>query len=233
MKRFLIFIFPLMLLMASCSKPELNEREKALFLAPVFGYDIYLDSIQTLEDLIFYFDNIYCEHHEVKKWPVMYFDLEQNKLVNPSQGENILALGIEPSPCPDLMFEYDYSRILEILKDGYNLEVEEVRIEPDSLTPYISKQYLNFGKDPKYSPDPANNGIWLISNKDDKLENLNKYLAQIIRGYVAMAREYALMTYGKSLEDLSDAQFNELHRKLAFHLSFKYSDEPPQIKVGF
>jgi hypothetical protein len=225
---------PVLLLLYACSfEPEFSEREKALFTAPVFGYDIRIDSLETLEDLIFYFDKIYCEHHEVKKWPVLYFDLDENKLVNPQEGKNILSIGIEPSPCPDVMFEYDYTRILEVLKDGYNLEVEETRIEPDSLTPYISKQYLNFGKDPKYSSDPAHNGIWLISNKDDKLENLNKYLAQIIRGYVLMAREYSLMTYGKNLEEISDEEYTQLKKKLAFHLSFKYSDEPPQIKVGF
>jgi len=221
-----------LLLFSSCKKTIYSEREKSLFINPVFGNDISLDTIHRLEDLIIVFDRIYCEDKSADKWPVLYFDMEQKEWVNPKTGKNIIALGIEPSPCPDMMFEYDYSRILEVVKDGYNLEVEEVRVEPDSLTSYISKQYLNYGKDPVYSASPADNGIWLITNKDDKLTNLNKYIAQIIDGYVIMARQYSLIHYQKSLDDLTDTEFQELKTTLAFHLSFKYSDKPPQIING-
>jgi len=219
----------LLLFLTSCQKSIFSEREKSLFISPVFGEDLNIDSLRTLEDLIVHLDNIYCENHTVDKWPVLYFDLEYKKLVNPSQGKNVIPIGIEPSPCPNLMFEYDFSRILEVVKDGYNLEVEEQRIEPDSLTKYISKQYLNFGTDPKYSPSPENNGIWLITNKDDKLENLNKYIWQILDGYVIMANQYAMIVYKKTLDDLSEKEFADLKKVLSFHLSFKFSDEPPRI----
>ena len=226
---FFLSLFIILLFFTSCQKPIFSDREKELFVNPVFGEEIHLDSIITLEDFIVHLDNIYCENHSVDKWPILYFDLKNKKLVNPSQGKNILRIGIEPSPCPNLMFEYDFSRILEIVKDGYNLEVEEQRIEPDSLTQYISKQYLNFGANPMYSASPENNGIWLITNKDDKLENLNKYIGQILEGYVIMANQYAMIVYKKSLNDLSDKQFADLKKILAFHLSFKFSDEPPRI----
>ena len=217
----------------SCQNSIYSERERVLFMNPVFGHDVVIDSLETLEDLVVYFDKIYCEDKTAKQWPVLYFDVATNKLVNPSYEKNILAIGIEPSPCPNLMFEYDYSRILEVVKDGYNLEVEEQRVEPDSLTKYVSKQYLNFGANPMYSPDPENNGIWLITNKDDKLSNLNEYIAQLIKGYTIMANNYAMITFKKSLDELSDEEFAALKKTLAFHLSFKYSDEVPQIKVGF
>ena len=218
-----------LLLISACQNTIYSEREKSLFINPVFANDISLDTIHTLQDLIVAFDKIYCEDKSADKWPVLYFDLEQKKLVNPKAGKNIIALGIEPSPCPDIMFEYDYSRILEVVKDGYNLEVEEQRIEPDSLTAFVSKQYLNFGKDPMYSPDPRSNGIWLITNKDDKLSNLNEYIAQLIDGYVIMARQYSIVYYKKTLDELNDSEYQELKTTLAFHLSFKFSDEPPQI----
>ncbi len=220
---FSVFLF------TSCEKSIYDEREKALFLAPYHGHDIAIDSLKTLEDLVSYFDKIYCEEKTADKWPVMYFDLQKKVLVNPQQGKNILAIGIEPSPCPDMIFEYDFSHILEIVKDGYNLEVEGTRIEPDSLTGYISRQYLNFGKNPKYAPSPDNNGIWLITKKDDNLVNLNKYIAQIIEGYVEMANKYANMKYHKTLDSLSDEEYSELRKTLGFHLSFKYSDKVPQI----
>jgi len=218
-----------MLFLVSCQKSIYTEREKALFQGPFFGNDISIDSLKTLEDLLINFDQIYCEKKSQSKWPIMYFDVQKGELVNPQKGENIIALGIEPSPCPDLAFEYDFSRILEIVKDGYNLEVEDMRIEPDSLTKYVEMQYLNYGKKPNFSTDPSNNGIWLISNKDDKLSNLNPYLAQIIDGYVLMAQKYAEIQYHKSLEDLTDEEFSKLRTTLSFHLSFKYSDETPQI----
>jgi len=217
----------------SCQNSIYSERERVLFMNPIFGHDVVLDSLETLEDLIVYFDRIYCEDKSADKWPVLYFDVEANKLVNPSYAKNILALGIEPSPCPNLMFDYDYSRILEVVKDGYNLEVEEQRVELDSLSEYVSKQYLNFGAYPMYSPGPENNGIWLITNKDDKLSNLNGYIAQLIKGYVIMANQYATIVFKKPLDELSDEEFAELKKTLSFHLSFKYSDEVPQIKVGF
>ena len=127
------------------------------------------------------------------------------------------------------MFEYDYSRILEVVKDGYNLEVEEQRIEPNSLTDFVSKQYLNYGKSSAFSLDPHNNGIWLITNKDDKLSNLNDYIRQLIEGYIIMANQYALLTNKKPLKDISDEEFAQLKTTLSFHLSFKYSDENPSI----
>lgn len=225
---FISSIFVLLFL-TSCQKSVFSDREKELFISPNFGEVLYPDSLKTLEGLIVHLDNIYCENHSVDKWPILYFDLEHKKMVNPSQGRNIIPIGIEPSPCPNLMFEYDFSRILEVVKDGYNLEVEEQRIEPDSLTNYISKQYLNFGTNPKYSPSPENNGIWLITNKDDKLEKLNKYIWQILDGYVIMANQYAMIVYRKGLNDLSEKEFNDLKKVLAFHLSFKFSDEPPRI----
>jgi len=227
-KLFVLSVLSL-LFFASCEKNIYDEREKALFTSPIFGHDVVLDSLQTLDDLISYFDRIYCEDKTVEKWPIMYFDLQNKILVNPQHGTNILAIGIEPSPCSDLVFEYDFSRILEVVKDGYNLEVENIRIEPDSLTNYVSKQYLNFGKNPKFSPSPENNGIWLISKKDDKLTNLNNYIAQLIDGYVIMAHKYAQIQYGKSLDSLTDKEFKELKSILGFHLSFKYSDEEPRI----
>jgi len=215
----------------SCQKEVYNEREKSLFIGPYFGYDVSLDSIQTLGDLIEFFDKTYCENENKvpDKWPILYFDLNEKRLVNPQHGKNIVALGIEPSPCSDVVLEYDFSQILEIVKDGYNLEVEDVRIEPDSLSPYISKQYLNFGKSAMYSKSPVDNGIWLISNKDDKLSNLNKYIAQIIDGYVIMARQFSKSQFHKQLDELDEKEFAQLKMILSFHLSFKYSDEEPKI----
>jgi hypothetical protein len=221
------------ILLSSCEKGIYTEREKSLFINPIFGQDIVLDSINTLGDLTSYFDRIYCTDKSADKWPILYFDLEKRELINPKQGKNILAMGIEPSPCPDLIFEYDFTLILEIVKDGYNIEVEEERIEPDSLFKYIPLQYLNYGEYSKYSPYPENNGIWLISNKDDKLSNLNKYIAQIIDGFVQMAKQYAQINFGKNLQDLTDEEFAELKKTIAFHLSFKYNDEEvPQATIS-
>ena len=233
-KHFLIILFGV-LVFTSCEGPKYSEREQLLFINPYFGYDVEVDSLETLGDLVVYLDEIYCEIKLADKWPVLYFDVERGEVVSPiyTGKRNILALGIEPSPCPEVMFEYDYSRILEVVKDGYNLEVEEQRIEPDSLTKYVSMQYLNYGKNSMFSPSPQNNGIWLITNKDDKLSNLNDYIRQLIDGYVIMANQYALLTYEESLEDISDEEFAQLKIILSFHLSFKYSDVPPQIKLGF
>ncbi len=221
------------LFLTACEKGIYSEREKSLFTNPIFGQDIMLDSIHTVGNLTDFLDKTYCEDKTAEKWPILYFDLIKKELVNPKQGKNVLALGVEPSPCPDLILEYDFTLILEIVKDGYNLEVEDERIEPDSLSQYISLQYLNYGEYKKYSPYPENNGIWLISNKDDKLSNLNKYIAQIIDGFVQMANQYSQINYEKNLEDLSDEEFAELKKTIAFHLSFKYNDEEvPQATIS-
>ena len=235
MKVFFYFVvaFSSLTILSSCNNQIYSDREKSLFVNPIFGHHVSLDSIKTIEDLVAYFDKIYCEESSENKWPILYFDLEKKILVNPADGKNILAIGIEPAPCPDVMFQYDYSRILEIVKDGYNIAVEEVRIEPDSVAPYISKQYLNYGKDPKYSLDPASNGIWFITNKDDELANLNKYIAQVIEGYVQMIQEYSNQQFEKPIDKLSKMEFQKLNDAMSFHLSFKFSDEPPQVKVGY
>lgn len=234
MKRNYLFIIILgLFLLSSCEKSIYTEREKSLYMTPIFGHDVDLDSVQTLYDLVVYFDKIYCEEQAEDKWPILYFDLKNKELVNPQKGKNILAFGIEPSPCPDLMFEYDFTRILEIVKDGYNLEVEEDRVEVDSLNQYISLQYLNYGKDYRFGPDPEGNGIWLITDENDELKGLNKYLAQIIEGYKNMAQEYANLNFHKDLEQLDENEFKELKNTLVFHLSFKYIEKEPEIKMGY
>lgn len=228
LKNFL-FILLAAFVFSSCSSDSYTVREKALFTTPIFGHDVPLDSISTLGDLVVYFDHLYCGAQAEDKWPILYFDLKEKKLVNPQEGRDILAMGIEPSPCSNVMFKYDFTRILEVVKDGYNLEVEGQRIEPDSLTAFIALQYLNYGENPLYSTDPKSNGIWLITNKDDKMSNLNNYISQIIGGYIQMAKKYSELQFHKSLESLSDQEFDELRKVLSFHLSFKYSDEAPQI----
>lgn len=220
-------------LLSSCEKSIYSEREKSLFMTPTFGHNVNLDSVQTIYDLVVYFDRTYCEEKSEDKWPILYFDLEKKELVNAQKGKNILAFGIEPSPCPDFVFEYDFTRILEVVKDGYNLEVEEDRIEVDSLNQYVSLQYLNYNRDYRFSHDPESNGIWLITDENDELKSLNKYIAQILEGYKNMAHEYALINFQKNLEQLDEKELKELKNTLIFHLSFKYIEQEPEIKMGY
>ncbi len=230
-----LFVILSMVIITSCEKSIYTERERSLFITPIFDHDVNLDSINTLFDIVVYFDQIYCEDNSAEKWPVLYFDLEKKEIVNPQQGKNILAIGIEPSPCSDMIYEYDFSRILEVVKDGYNLEVEQERIEIDTLYNFVTLQYLNYGKDYRFSADPLNNGIWLIADKNDKLDDLNIYIAQLIEGFVQMAQQYAQIEYGKRIDQLTELEFTKLKNDLVFHLSFKYTEEEEesQIKMGY
>ena len=79
-KIIILSIFSL-LFFASCEKSIYNDREQALFMSPTFGQDVIIDSLQTLEDLVSYFDRIYCEEKSADKWPVIYFNVQKKTMV--------------------------------------------------------------------------------------------------------------------------------------------------------
>lgn len=215
----------------ACNSANINisKREKSLFVQSYHGYVLPIDSLQTLDELIAFLDVTYCVKDR-KAWPIVYLDLETRKLIS-IPNRNTLKLGIEPTPCIDAAIQFDPSMILEILKDGHNTNIETEFTEVDSIPKYVKKQMLSFGDDPNYAVGALGNGIWICTKGDDKLSELNPYIYQSVIGFVEAARDYSQMAYRKSIDELSEQEFDELAHEFVFHLSFKYTDEVATIEL--
>lgn len=218
---------------AACNSNNirLSEREQALFVQNYHGFVIPIDSLQTLNDLLTYLDDNYCVKKQ-ETWPVVFLDMKTKKLVS-KENRNTLKLGIEPTPCVDATIKFDPTMILEIVKDGYNTHIEGEFTEVDSISKYVKKQMLSFGDNPNYAVGALGNGIWICTNKEDNLKNLNTYIYQSATGFLESAREYSQMAYKKSINKLTDQEYKELAHEFQFHLSFKYTDEEATIELDF
>jgi hypothetical protein len=156
--------------------------------------------------------------------------MKTKKLVN-TKNKNSVLVRVEPAPCINGQMEYDDHQILEIIKDGYNTEIEQIITEIDSIPSFVKKQILSWGDDPNYAIGAYGNGIWLCTKKQDKFTNLNKYIYQIIVGYLESAREYSQLVYNKSIDELSEAEYQEIANEFVFQLAFKYTDKDVQINL--
>jgi len=218
------------LILSSCSSAnDMTEREQSLFVQAYQILPIPIDKLDNLNDLLLYFDSTYCVNRE-EKWPYTYLDMKQRKLVS-TKNKNTLKIGIEPNPCQDKVIKFDDTMILEIVKDGHNTTIENYFTEVDSIPSFVRKQFLSFGEDPNYAVGGLGNGVWLCTKKADKLENLNIYIYNIVKGFIKSVREYSKLAYGKSIDELSEEEFEEISQEFVFHLSFKYTDEEPTIML--
>ena len=215
------------LLFTSCSSKNMSDREENIFKQDFQTIRIPVDSFVTLGDLTDYLLEEYCEK-KVQYWPYILFDTENNIMVSESN-RNTIELGIEPPPCVQGVF--DDKMVLEIVKDGYNTEIERIITEVDSIPSFVEKQMLSFGADYNYAVGAYNNGIWLSTKRDDKLTNLNPYIAKIVEGYLNSVRKYSVMAYSKPIDKLTDEEYEELAREFNFRMSFKYTDKPPVLEL--
>lgn len=215
-------------MMSACSKTDqLSEREIDLLSQDYHLRPLPMDSLQSYQDLIFYLDSVYCIQVE-QRWPTINFDLK-SKEITASPNRHSITIGIDPSPC--ISGEFESTMILEIIKDGYNTTIENEKTEIDSIPNFVKKQMLSKGEDPNYMPGIYGNGIWICTSKADKTENLNPYIYKTIMGFVAAANQYSIQTYGKKLDEIRQEQFDIIKEEFIFHLSFKYTDKEPEIKL--
>lgn len=225
------FLFLMLLLSFSCNK-TFEKNQQNLMFSDFHSREMPLDSIKNLGEMLEYFDKIYCENGETN-WPVLYVNLKKQSLVEARTGGNILKIGIEPTPCPGLKFEYDFKCILEIVKDGYNIEVEGQRTESDSLGSFVKKHYFNLEKDTMYPLSAEQNGIWICALKKEKLSDLAPIISTVVKGYLEAAKNYSQIVFKKEIEDLNEQELEVLKRKLPFRLAFKFTDEVvPILNVG-
>jgi len=224
-----IFISSIIFLSSCNSAKDMSEREENIFVQDYQSVAIPIDQLITLDDLITYLDSAYCiKQREV--WPFAYLDLKKKKLVS-SENRNTLKIGIDPSPCEDVAVEFNDKMILEIVKDGYNTEIEQYFSEIDSIPSFVKKQFLSFGEDPNYDIGGIGNGIWICTKKEDRLENLDIYVYKTVIGFISSVREYSKLAYNKSIDELSDEEYQEIRKEFVFHLSFKYTDKNPSIML--
>ena len=207
----------------------MSEREENIFVQDYQQVLIPTDSLTTLGDFVDYLLDTYCFNKE-EYWPYILFDTKKEMVVS-EYNRNCIKLGIEPPPC--VQGVYDDKMVLEIVKDGYNTEIETFITEVDSIPSYVEKQMLSFGKNYNYAVGAYNNGIWLSTKRNDKLVNLNPYIAKIIEGYLASLRKYSQMAYLKSVDDLSEIEYAEIAHEFNFRLSFKYTDKPTILETEY
>ena len=209
----------------------MSTREESLFVQDYQSLKIPIDKLQSLNDLLIYFDSTYCIK-QIEEWPFAYLDMKLKKLVD-KENRNTLKIGIEPNPCEDRVIQFDQTMILEIVKDGHNTEIERVITEVDSIPSFVKKQFLSFGEDPNYAVGGLGNGVWICTKKADKLENINEYIYNVVIGFIESVREYSQLAYKKDIDELSEEEFEEIKQEFVFHLSFKYTDKNPKLNVGY
>ncbi len=207
----------------------MSQREENVFKQSYQQLLIPTDSIGTLGEMVDYLTAIYCVGGE-KNWPYLLFDMKTKTMVS-EVNRNTLEIGIEPPPC--FKGRFNDKMVLEIVKDGYNTEIERIYTEVDSIPSFVRKQMLSFGSDNNYAVGAYNNGIWLSSSRKDMMVNLNPYIYQIIIGYLASVREYSEMAYLKEIDELSEKEYEEIYREFNFKLSFKYTEKPPELSTSY
>lgn len=230
MNKLLLYFLTLIvfiLTFSACQNPGISEREKNVFKQDFQTKLIKIDSFELVGELIDNLNIVYCVKQE-QEWPYILYDFKDKIMVS-EPNRNTIMLGIEPPPCVE--GRYDDKMILEIIKDGYNTEVETYITEIDSIPSFVVKQMLSFGKDPNYAVGALNNGIWLSTKRDDKLVNLNPYINKIIVGYLRSLNIYSKLAYLKDLSDLDDNEYVEIAHEFNFRLSFKYTDKPMEFNV--
>ncbi len=231
MNKLLLYFLALIVIIttfSACDNTGISTREKNFFKQDFQTKLIAVDSFMLVGDFLDYLNDAYCTKQE-QEWPYILYDFNAKKMVSEPSRSTIM-LGIEPPPC--VQGRYDDKMILEIIKDGYNTEIETFITEVDSIPAYVERQMLSFGQDPNYAVGALNNGIWLSTKRDDKLVNLNAYINKIIEGYLMSVRRYSKMAYLKELEELSDKEYVEIAHEFNFRLSFKYTDKPMELNVN-
>lgn len=220
------------LLLTSCSK-KFGTNAKSLFSGPEHGVVVPIDSIKNLAQLLNYLQFTYCEDTNTKKWPVLYLDITNQKFVNELDGNGVIKLGFEPTPCPTMIPEYNFKLVLEVVKDGNNISIEDERIDFDSIPNRVFDLYGNGTYNEKFVVVTGGNGIWLCASKKDELQKLAPVLSQIVKGYLLVAEEVAKVNFHKKLEELDLKQLQILRSTIPFNFAFKYTDnDQPRIQIG-
>ncbi len=227
MKYIIIILVIATFTFSSCSVKNMSDREEGILIQNYQTFAIQVSDFETAGDLMDFLSDKYCTQKS-KNWPFIFFDMKSKSMTNTSN-RNTIKIGIEPPPC--VQGRYDDRMVLEIVKDGYNTEIERFITEIDSIPSYVEKQMLSFGTNPNYAVGALNNGIWLMTKRNDKLTNLNPYIYKIIQGYISSVRKYSIMAYNKKIDELSDEEYKEIAHEFNFRLSFKYSDKPIELDL--
>ena len=228
----IMFFLAFVAIVFSSCKDNYHQNEKELLFFDFHSRKIPIDSVNNLGEMLEYFDKIYCREGE-QKWPVLYLDIEKQAFVSEETGRNLLKIGVEPSPCPGLTLEYDFKCLLEIVKDGNNIELEGERIEMDSISNYVRKHYNNIEKDTLFPLSAEQNGIWICALKKEKLSDLAPIVTVVVKSYLQSVNEVSKQVYKKELKDINKSQLLELKKRMPFRIAFKYTDEVvPVLQVG-
>lgn len=226
-----VLLFLVFLALQSCQK-SYNPNQQTLLYKDFHQMEMPMDSLQTLGAVLDYVEQKLCVEGN-KTWPVVFVNFKRMDFTSKKVGNHILKMGIEPTPCPDLTPMYDFSMILEIVKDRNNLKIEDENTELDSIPSYVHKQYFNYGQDPKYSKSPVYNGIWICAARNDKMKDLVPIIMKVVDGYLQAADEYSMLKYKRKIKDLNADELLELRKEFPFSIAFKYTDDlQPKLNLG-
>lgn len=226
----IISVITTSLITYSC-KSDVCENQESLFVIKNSTLPIPYDSLGSIRQCLEYLETTYCYEGETAQ-PTIFFDTKKGQIVS-SAARNVLAIGLEPTPCTGEL-EYNFNQILEINLDGNNVLIEGKRMPLDSIGQYIYYQYLNYGQRKGFSSSPQGNGIWLISEMNRPLSDLNAIINQVVKGYLETVDFYTDTFFGKKVCELNHEELVKLKSKLQFHLAIKYSDDVKSLlQIGF
>ncbi len=225
----LVTFFATTLIISGC-KPYKCSRENSLFTSNYLVKPIPFDSLSSVKSTLSYLHNSYCVGRDTLL-PAFYFNFQKNKISSSSRWGAIPVL-LEPVPCDLERIEYDLNSILEINLDGNNILIEGKRVPLDSITTYITYQYLNYGRREGFSEYPTGNGIWLITELNRPISDLNDIIGEVLKGYHQTSQTLSYGLFGKNICDLDEEEWKKFNQRMQFRLSIKYSDEvEPTIQI--
>lgn len=205
------------------------ENKKAIFFQEHHTMELDMSKYATLLDFLNDMDKKYCLDKSEEAWPLISFDSEE--MLYSTKANSDRTIGIEPNPCVE--FEYDLKQILEIIKDDNNYMIEQVRVPLDSVHNYVTKHYLNYGKDKRFSNSPEGIGIWIITYEATPTPELIPLMEEIATGIDNVCEQYAKDKYSKNICKLDDKEYLELKNLFPFHLAFKTYDKEPEIQINW
>jgi hypothetical protein len=222
----LVSIFAVLIFFESCDFNKKENTEK-LFVTEMHNYKIEFEEDISVDNLLDTLLFKYCDKKEVRQLPYLLFDRGLGEFTT-KKSKNTIKIGIEPPLC--FPAEFDFSKILEILKDHNNFEVEGEVVNNDEIDKYVFEHYIDFDSEDVLL-NIAEKGIWLITSDVENVSDVEIVFPKIIDGFIMVADFAAEKVYGKSYNELSEDEVLFLDKYLVFRLSFKHYEAEPQVQI--
>jgi len=204
-----------------------NENVDFLFETEMHDYQIKFDDDISVDNLLDTLLNIYCEEKTIEKLPYILFDKKLQKFTS-DKSKNTIKIGVEPPLC--FPAEYNFSKLLEIVKDHNNFEVEGEVVNNGDIDKYVFEHYVDFDSENQLQ-SVLGKGIWIITSDIESISDVEIIFSEIIDGFIMVADFVSNKIYEKNYNDLNSNELLDVNEYLVFRLSFKHYESDLLLKL--